>query len=124
MPIIGVLPVDETKKLLLRVGVATVADVESQSEIVAVLCTLLDAWSQRELSSLLPNRTVCESYSAERQTADLVRALEGTPPAELFVPGSAEIPPSLRSEITKRARESEQRKSRDATQDVMTRSQV
>jgi hypothetical protein len=124
MPIIGVLPVDETKKLLLRVGVATVADVESQSEIVAVLCTLLDAWSQRELSSLLPNRTVCESYSAERQTADLVRALEGTPPAELFVPGSAEIPPSLRSEITKRARESGQRKPVDATQDVITRSQV
>ena len=92
MPIIGVLPNDETKKILLRVGVTTVADVDSQSEIVTVLRRLLDAWSQGKLSSLLPKRAACEIYSAERQTQDLVRALEGTPALEPFVPGSVEIP--------------------------------
>jgi hypothetical protein len=98
-PIVGVLPPDETKKILQRVGVSTVADVNSQSEIVAVFRRLLDAWSAGTLSSLIPNRDACEAYSAERQTAALVRALEGVPAAPPFVPGSVEIPPSLRGEI-------------------------
>jgi glycosyltransferase involved in cell wall biosynthesis len=100
-PIVGVLPTDETRKILQRVGVSTVADVDSPSEIIAVLRRLLDAWSAGALSSLVPDRTACEAYSAERQTAALVRALEGKPAAEPFVPGSVEIPPSLREEIGK-----------------------
>ncbi len=35
----------------------------------------------------------------ERQTAALIRVLEGVPAAEAFVPGSVEIPPSLRGKI-------------------------
>ncbi len=124
MPIIGILPNDETKKVLLRVGVSTVADVDSQSEIVAVLRRLLDAWSQGKLFSLLPKPSACQTYSAERQTQDLARALQGTPALVPFQPGSAEIPASLRFEINKRAREFEQKKSLGARQDVMTRSQV
>jgi hypothetical protein len=38
-------------------------------------------------------------FSAERQTAALVCALEGTPAAEPFVPGKAGVPPSLQSEL-------------------------
>jgi hypothetical protein len=98
-PIVGVLPPDETKKTLYRTGVSTVADINSRAEIVAVLSQLLDAWSSETLSSLVPNPTACEAYSAERQTAALVRALEGMPAAEPFIPGSVEIPPSLRAEI-------------------------
>jgi glycosyltransferase involved in cell wall biosynthesis len=98
-PIVGVLPPDETKKILHRVGVPTVADVDSVSEITMVLCHVLDKWSTGKLSSLVPDRKACEAYSSERQTATLVRALEGVPPEEPFVPGRVEIPPSLRGTI-------------------------
>ena len=103
-PIIGVLPPDETKKILHSVGVSTIADVDSPSEIIAVLGQLLDAWSAKRLSSLIPDRAACEAYSAERQTAALIRALEGVPAAQPFVPHSVEIPPSLRGEIGDRHR--------------------
>jgi hypothetical protein len=98
-PIIGVLPPDETKKILRSVGVSTIADVDSPSEIIAVVGQLLDAWSAKTLFSLIPDRTACEAYSAERQTVGLIRALEGVPAAKPFVPNSVEIPPSLRAEI-------------------------
>jgi hypothetical protein len=98
-PIIGVLPEDETKKILQAVGVSTVADVDSPTEILIMLQRLLKAWSTGALSSLLPDRAACQAYSAERQTAALVRALEGLPAADPFVPGSVEIPPSLRGQI-------------------------
>jgi hypothetical protein len=99
-PIIGIVPADETKKILHRIGLTTVADVNSPSDIVAVIRRLLDAWSERTLTRLVPDPAACEAYSAQQQTAALVRALEGTPPAEPFVPGSVEIPPSLQGEIS------------------------
>jgi len=98
-PIVGVLPPDETKKILQRVGVPTVADADSPSEIVAVFCQLLDAWAEGTLSSLVPDRAACQAYSAEWQTAALVCALAGKPAAEPFVPNSVEIPPSLWGDI-------------------------
>jgi hypothetical protein len=98
-PIVGVLPPDETKKVLSRIGVSAIADVDSIAEIVAVLRKLLDVWSSGTLFSLVPNRIACEAYSAERQTAALVRALKGVPAAEPFIPGSVAIPPSLQKEI-------------------------
>jgi hypothetical protein len=98
-PIIGVLPADETRKILNRVGVSTVADVESPAEIMAVLRKLVDAWTTRSIGQLLPDRAACEAFSAGRQTAALVRALDGDLAAEPFVPGTVEIPPSLRHKI-------------------------
>ncbi len=98
-PIIGVLPPDETQKILRRVGVSTIADGDSPAQIVAVFRQLLDAWSGGTLAALVPNRAACQAYSAEQQTAALVRALEGKPAAEPFVPHSVEIPPSLRGDI-------------------------
>jgi glycosyltransferase involved in cell wall biosynthesis len=98
-PIIGVLPPDETKRILHHIGVPTVADVDSVSEIVTVLRQVLDAWAEGKLSSLAPDRKACEAYSSEKQTTALVRALEGVPPEEPFVPGSVEIPRSLRGTI-------------------------
>lgn len=98
-PIIGVLPPGEAKKILHRVGVSTVADVDSPAEIAAVIRQILEAWSGGTLSSLIPDPAACQAYSAERQTAALIRALEGVPPATPFVPGSVEIPASLRGEI-------------------------
>jgi glycosyltransferase involved in cell wall biosynthesis len=98
-PIVGVLPLDETHKVLQRVGVSTVADIDAPTAVVGVLCQLLDAWATGTLAALVPNRAACEAYSAEQQTAALVRALEGMPAAEPFIPGSVDIPPSLREEI-------------------------
>src|SRR5207249_8345312 len=98
-PILGVLPQDETRKILNQVGVSTIADAGSPAEIVVTLRKLLNAWSENRLSSLRPDRAKCELYSAERQTEALVRALEGAAAVEPFVLGSAEVPPSLREEI-------------------------
>ena len=61
--------------------------------------TYLSKWSAGTLSSLVPDRKACEAYSSEHQTATLVRALEGVPPEEPFIPGAQAIPPSLREGI-------------------------
>jgi glycosyltransferase involved in cell wall biosynthesis len=100
-PIVGVLsPAEEAAKILHEVGVSSVADVNAPTEIVALLRMLLDGWSAGDLRSLVPNPIACKTYSAQQQTAALVRALEGTPTAEPFVPGSVDIAPSLRAEIS------------------------
>ena len=98
-PILGVLPQDESKKILHRVGVSTVADVDSLAEIVAVIQHVVDLWTDGILSSLLPDREKCQAYSAEQQVLTLVRALEGTPPLQPFVPGSVDVPQSLQEYI-------------------------
>lgn len=94
-PILGILPEGEAKKILRRVGVSTVADVESVENITKLFERLLHAWSEGNLSLLVPNPIACAAYSAERQTMVLARALSAQTPAEQFVPGWAEIPPSL-----------------------------
>jgi hypothetical protein len=124
MPIIGVLPKDETKNVLLQLDVPTVADVDCVPEIVAVLCFLRDAWSQERLPSLLPRSSGCKNYSAEYQTDNLVRALEGRPAFEPYIPGTVNLPPSLRFEIAQRAGEFNRRKAANAEQDLIMRSQT
>ena len=69
------------------------------AQIVPVFQQLLDAWSGGMLSALVPDHAACAVYSAEWQTAALVRALEGKPAAESFVPHAVEIPPSLCGDI-------------------------
>jgi len=97
-PIVGVLPSDETNRILRRLGVSTIADSDSVTEVVAVLDRLLDAWAERGLQALVPSRAACEAYSADRQTLALVRALEGAAASEPFVPNVVEVPASLRSD--------------------------
>ncbi len=106
-PIFGILPQDETRKVLRTVGVSTIANVDSAPEIASILGQLWDAWSEGKLRSLLPDPSKCDLYSAEPQTAALVRALNGAIPLKPFVPGSAEVPPSLREDITKTIRASD-----------------
>lgn len=95
-PIIGILPNDETKEILSAVGVETIADSHSVSDIVNVLMRVHSCWLEGSLADLLPNVQACKRYSSEPQTAALTRALEGLPPEEPFVPGKAELPLSLR----------------------------
>ncbi|MEO6203739.1 MAG: hypothetical protein ABIU05_27965, partial [Nitrospirales bacterium] len=100
-PIIGILPEDEMKTVLHRVGVRTIADIDSPSEIATVFRQVLEAWREGTLSSFVPDRKSSETYSAKQQTLALVRALEGAPPVDPFVPGLVEIPPSLQGDIGK-----------------------
>jgi len=98
-PIVGVLPDDETKNILQRLGVRTIADVNSVQNITAVLKDVLENWSRGTLSSLIPDRKACDVYSCEHQTKVLVHALESAPPNEPFIPGAQPVPPSLRADI-------------------------
>lgn len=100
-PIIGIVPQDEMKTVLQRVGVRTIADIDLPTEIATVFRQVLEAWNEGTLASLIPDRKSCETYSTQQQTLALVRALEGGPPIDPFVPGSVEIPPSLQAEIGK-----------------------
>jgi glycosyltransferase involved in cell wall biosynthesis len=94
-PIVGILPLDETRKVLQRVGVVTVADVDSPVQIVEVLRRILDAWSSNTLRALAPDRIACTAYSAECQTAGLICALEAMPAAEPFALRSAQVPATI-----------------------------
>jgi hypothetical protein len=98
-PIVGILPADESRKVLERVGVSTLADIDSPREIVAVLRQVLAAWSANRLPALLPDPDRCAVYEATNQTRALVQALEGRPALTPFHPGSVEMPDSLKGKI-------------------------
>jgi hypothetical protein len=98
-PIFAVVPRDETRKVLERVGVSTIADANSPAEIANQLERLIGAWSMGKLPTLLPDRDQCERYSSERQTEALVRALTGDRPTQPFAHGRVEVPPSLRAQL-------------------------
>ena len=76
-PIFGVLPHDETRRILSSLDVNTIAGVQSPAEIVATLRRLVDAWAAGRLAELLPDRAGSEAFSAERQTDALIQAFEG-----------------------------------------------
>jgi hypothetical protein len=103
-PILGVVADDETRKVLTRVGVSSIADANSPTAICSVLRRLVDGWSKRDLASFLPDPGKCVVFSAERQTDALVRALEGAAPMEPFVPDSVECPASIRRALLKQER--------------------
>jgi len=102
-PVLAVVPRDETRKVLERVGVSTIADADSPAEIANQLERLIKVWSSGILPSLLPHRDQCEWYSAERQTEALERALTGAPASPPFVRGSVAVPPSLLATVTSSA---------------------
>lgn len=78
-PIIGVLPQDETRRILQQVGSSLIADADSCHEVVTVFQQIVDAWSNRTLESLVPNRVACEAYSSKRQIETLLCALQRVP---------------------------------------------
>ena len=94
-PIIGVLPEGEAKKILRRVGVSTIANVESSEDVFQLFNRVLRAWLDGSLSSFTPDPTSCAAFSAEKQVAVLARALNAQMPLERFVPGRADVPESL-----------------------------
>ena len=98
-PIIGIVPGDETRRILGRIGVSTVADADSSAEVVAVFEKVLQAWSNTTLESLVPNREACEAYSSSRQISALLAALDGAPPQKILTAESAFLTSRLQSEL-------------------------
>jgi hypothetical protein len=98
-PIVGVLPSDESKRVLDRVGVSTVANIDDPTDIIGVLRHLVGCWSTGSLASLLPNRDACVEFSSVHQVDLVERALHGLPPDVPFVPGRVAIPDSLKGII-------------------------
>jgi glycosyltransferase involved in cell wall biosynthesis len=101
-PIVGILPMDEAKKILSGVGTSTIASVDSVAEITMLLRKLVLEWRNGSLAVRIPDRIRCESYSAERQTDILACALEGKSAPHSFVPGRAEVPASLKNDVNVR----------------------
>jgi hypothetical protein len=100
-PIIGIVPRDETHRILGHIGSSLIADADSPGEVVTVLKKVLEAWSNGTLERFVPNRAACEAYSSDRQISDLITALNGASP-EKFVTG--EMPtsrPCLQSEVAR-----------------------
>ena len=83
-PIIGIVPGDETRRILAQVGNSMIADADSPTEVVAVFERAIDAWSKGTLESLVPNRAACEAYSSSQQISALVAALDGEPPQKVL----------------------------------------
>ncbi len=98
-PIIGVLPNDETRKILENAGVVTIADVDAPHNILWTFRKVYDEWQKGTLSDLLPNRTVAESYSGTSQAEALIRALNGEMAKQPFISGRVNIPPSLQEDM-------------------------
>jgi hypothetical protein len=96
----GVVPEGEAARVLRDVGVSTIANADAPEAICEVLQRLFDGWASGRLSSFVPDRTLCEDYSAEHQTEALARALTGMPPLRPFVPGAVDIVPSLRADFS------------------------
>lgn len=84
-PIIGIVPHDETRRILSQVGNLLIADAEAPGEVCAIFEKVLDAWSNRTLESLVPNRAACEAYSSHQQISDLIVALNGASPEQLVM---------------------------------------
>jgi glycosyltransferase involved in cell wall biosynthesis len=98
-PIVGILPADESRRVLERVGVSTIADIEAPEQIVSILRQVLASWSTGGLPSLIPNAARCDIYESAYQTRALASALDGGPALTPFVPGLVDLPASLRHAI-------------------------
>lgn len=78
-PIIGVVPHDETRRILEQVGSSLIAAADAPEEVADKFELLLKAWSDKTLDRLIPDRAACESYSSGKQISALVDALDGRP---------------------------------------------
>lgn len=99
-PIIGVVPRDETRRILGQLGNSLIADAETPTEVVAVFEKVLTAWSNRTLDRLVPDRAVCQTYSSGRQISGLITALNGALPEKILAADAAPpLPTGLQSEV-------------------------
>ena len=98
-PILGVVPHGEAERVLRDVGVSTIAEATSVPAILSALNTVFESWCAGRLGMLIPDPSACLRYSGKVQTMAMVRALEGLPAAEPFIPGAVDVVPSLRPQF-------------------------
>jgi hypothetical protein len=97
-PIIGIVPRDETRRILSHIGNSMIADADDPEEVSAVFEQVLNAWSSRTLDRLVPSRAACEAYSSSRQIMSLISALNGALPERVLTAEGSTMAPSLQSE--------------------------
>jgi len=97
-PIIGIVPRDETRRILGEVGSCLVADGDVPKEVTTVFEKVLEAWANKTLDRFVPNRVACEAYSSVRQISDLIAALNGASPQKLLAVDMSSAPPCLQPE--------------------------
>lgn len=100
-PIIGIVPHDETRRILGRVGSPLIADADNPAEIVTVLKKILDAWSSGTLEQFIPNRAACEAYASNRQISELIRALTAVSPGAIPMVETPTVPTDVKSEVAR-----------------------
>lgn len=97
-PIIGIVPRDETRRILHEVGSPIIADVNDPAQVVDAFEKILKAWLDRTLGRLVPSRAACEAYSSSRQIVSLISALNGAFPKKVLTTEASTVPPHLQSE--------------------------
>ncbi len=101
-PIIGVVPHDETRRILAQVGSFLIADAEAPEEVCAIFEKILGAWLDKTLERLVPNPAACEAYSSTRQIASLIAALSGMLPEKMVtVEGVSTLSSTFGSEVVR-----------------------
>ncbi|UVT19555.1 MAG: glycosyltransferase [Nitrospira sp.] len=98
-PIVGVLPHDETRRILCEVGNTLIADASNPEEVTAVFEKVVEAWASRTLDRFVPNRAACEAYSSGRQISNLIAALNGASPEKIVTVDASNMPLRLQSEV-------------------------
>lgn len=100
-PIIGILPHDETRRILQQVGSSLLADADDPSGVVTVFEKILDAWLNRTLETFVPNRSACEAYSSSRQISNLIVALNGASPEKASAMDASTLLPRPLPEVVR-----------------------
>ncbi len=98
-PIIGIVPRDETRRILGQVGNSLIADADVPAEVVDIFEKILDAWSNKALDRFVPNRASCEAYSSSRQISDLIIALNGASSQKILAVDLPGVSTSLQSRV-------------------------
>ncbi|HMS83343.1 MAG TPA: glycosyltransferase [Nitrospira sp.] len=98
-PIIGVVPRDETRRILVQIGSQLIADADAPEEVATVFGELVKAWSNKTLERFVPSRIACEAYSSGHQVSDLIAALDGKSPNKAATAGKPTFPPRVQSEV-------------------------
>ena len=100
-PIIGIVPHDETRRILGRVGSPLIANADNPAEIVTVLKKILEAWSSGTLEQFIPNHAACEAYASNRQISDLIRTLNAVSPGKIPMVETPTVPTDVKSEVAR-----------------------
>ncbi|MGE0471028.1 MAG: glycosyltransferase [Nitrospira sp.] len=100
-PIVGIVPHDETRRILGQVGSSLIADADTPSEVVTIIEKVLKSWSNRTLEQLIPDRIVCEAYSSHRQITDLIAALQGASPGKIPTVESPTVQTDVKPEVAR-----------------------